>query len=205
MKRGDQALVGVRFGRLVVVERAGKTNWNELLWLCRCECGSTPTVRGKNLRSGQTQSCGCLALDTKPGLRHGGKGTRLYRIWSGLKNRCTNPNAKDFYRYGGAGVLVCPEWRASFGSFRDWAVPAGYADNLYIDRVDSRGNYEPTNCRWVTPADSSRNQRNVKLSVESAQRIRELVAAGASHSEVAKQFDVCRSSVSLICEGRHWL
>lgn len=201
----DQALAGRKVGRLTVIERAGKTEWNEVLWLCHCECGNRATVRGKSLRAGKTLSCGCLSRDTKPGLKHGGKGTRIYRIWSGLRNRCNNPNAKDYYRYGGAGVRVCETWQNSFEAFRDWALSNGYEDDLYIDRVDSRGNYEPANCRWLTPKDSARNQRNVKLSVGDAQRIRELVASGSSHSTVAKQFGVSRSNVSLICEGRHWL
>ncbi len=198
-------MIGLRFAKLVVTAAAGKTRWSELLWRCRCDCGGETVVQGKNLRSGRTRSCGCLVNAPGHGVKHGGKGTRLYRIWSGMITRCENNKSKDYSRYGGAGITVHAEWRASFEAFRAWATTTGYADGLYIDRKDGRSGYEPNNCRWLTPTDSARHTKAVKLSLRAASDIREIVSSGASHGEVASMFGVSRSSVSQICEGKSWL
>lgn len=172
MKRID--IVGQRFGRLTVAERAGKdTSGKNILWLCYCDCGGSTKATTGHLRSGHTQSCGCLAHER---LLEGGKvtrfesshelsRTRLYRIWSGMKARCGNPNAPKYRLYGGRGVKVCDEWLHDFKSFYEWAMEHGYGDGLTIDRVDCDGNYEPSNCRWATIAEQNKNRRHCKQAV----------------------------------------
>ena len=83
--------------------------------------------------------------------------TRLYKIFSGMKNRCYNPNNQHYKWYGGKGVTVCDEWLGEKGvqSFIEWALNNGYEENLSIDRIDPSGNYEPSNCRWVTMSENS--------------------------------------------------
>jgi hypothetical protein len=198
-------VIGAVFGRLTVIEQTGRTKWKELLWRCRCECGQVVTVQGKCLRRGSTRSCGCLVNEYPHGIKHGHRYTRLYRIWTGMITRCENPKAKDFYRYGGAGVHICNTWRRDFAAFHDWAISAGYSDSLTIDRIDSTGNYEPSNCRWVTPVDNSRHTRNTKLSLILAEQIRQLTVSGLSHESIARRFGVSRSNVSLIAEGKAWV
>lgn len=94
---------------------------------------------------------------------HGKRKTRLYRIWANIKTRCTNENDPHYERYGGRGITVCDEWKNDFKAFYDWSMSNGYADDLTIDRINNNGNYEPSNCRWVTIKEQNQNKRNVVL------------------------------------------
>jgi len=90
------------------------------------------------------------------------KRSRLYDIWNLMKQRCTNSNRNDFSRYGGKGIKVCDEWKKRFEAFRDWALSHGYQDDLTLDRIDSSGNYEPDNCRWVDYKTQNNNSSHNK-------------------------------------------
>jgi hypothetical protein len=79
-----------------------------------------------------------------------------------MRQRCSNPKAAGYADYGGRGITVCPEWQASFVSFRDWANANGLRDDLEIDRIDTDGNYEPSNCRWVTRQQNCMNRRKYR-------------------------------------------
>lgn len=153
-------LIGQRFGKLVVTEFAGKQG-NFAMWLCRCDCGNEHIARGTNLTSGQIKSCGCIAKGNA--FKHGESRTRLYRIWYGIIRRTEDSSRKEYKDYGALGIRMCSEWRGSYEAFRDWAMNSGYDDTLSIDRIESTGNYEPTNCRWVTKSVQERNKRTTRL------------------------------------------
>ncbi len=85
--------------------------------------------------------------------------TRLYNIWANMKQRCFNPNANGYKDYGGRGITMYKEWLDP-GEFFSWAHSTGYADNLTIDRINVDGNYEPSNCRWVTVKKQNNNRRS---------------------------------------------
>lgn len=154
-------LTGKKFGRLTVIERSGADANGQAMWRCKCECGNESSVKGGHLRRGHTRSCGCLENEARIASHttHGKRHTRLYRIWSSMKDRCSNPNSRAYKWYGAKGVSVCREW-IDFETFRAWAEANGYADNLTIDRIDSNGNYCPDNCRWITNTDQQSNRSN---------------------------------------------
>ena len=168
-----QDLTGQKFGRLSVVADTGKRRHSYVVWLCRCDCGNVTEVISDSLKRGNTKSCGCLhdelAAERIKGVKtvpkHGLSHHRLFGIWSGMKTRCYNPNNKDFKDYGGRGITICAEWLADFQRFYDWAMKNGYQDSLTIDRKDVNGNYEPSNCKWATRAEQSRNQRRTHKNV----------------------------------------
>lgn len=90
--------------------------------------------------------------------KHGMKNTRLYNIWDTMKQRCLNANQKDYKNYGGRGITVSEEW-LEFSNFYNWSMANGYRDNLSVERVNVNGNYEPSNCLWVTTKEQARNTR----------------------------------------------
>ena len=145
-------ITGHRFGKWTVLSYAGSKN-SICRWLCRCDCGREFVVQSHALRNGRSLQC-------KPCTRtkHNGARTRLYSIWKEMRKRCRDPNSISYKYYGGKGVRVCPEWDA-FEPFRDWAHENGYRDDLTIDRIDSDHDYEPSNCRWATPAEQTRNRK----------------------------------------------
>lgn len=159
-KRED--LTGRRFGMLTVIgfaEDAVTSSGTHLSqFRCMCDCGKEVNVRARYLKSGDTKSCGSHYNNLFQ-KKHGMHGTRLYRIWCGIKSRCLNKNNKDYSHYGGRGIAVCDEWM-EFLPFYEWAISNGYSDDLSIDRVDVNGNYCPGNCRWATQVEQQNNRTN---------------------------------------------
>jgi len=85
---------------------------------------------------------------------------RLRTTYYNMNQRCYNPDAKGYKYYGGKGVIICEEWLENKNNFFDWAVNNGYTDELSIDRIETEGNYEPENCRWITMTEQQSNRTN---------------------------------------------
>ena len=160
---------GQVFGKLVVLEQAGRDKLKKVLWRCRCDCGNETVVVSGSLVTGNTTSCGCVA----PNLKHGGSGKGSYNTWRAMIRRCTIPTDKDYPRYGGVGVLVCPEWMEYKNFAADMGEPKG---DETLDRIDVYGNYEPSNCRW---AGVKTQARNVRIRPDSTTKVTGVTKTGS--------------------------
>lgn len=156
-------IAGQRFGRLFVLEFAGTSKRRLALWKCQCECGNVIVTAGKLLRSGESASCGCLRKERSSAAArvaktiHGhtsGGNSRTYRIWANMVSRCTNPRFDSFRHYGARGISVCESWK-TFSNFLEDMGPA--PEGLTLDRIDGNGNYQASNCRWVTSKQQAEN------------------------------------------------
>lgn len=159
-------LTGQRFGRLTVVGLDKKVKCGKryrYYWDCICDCGNHKSVRTDCLTQKMVQSCGCLrdekaAINVIKNHKHKMSRSRLWQIYECMKMRCSNPNDKRYDCYGGRGIKVCDEWKNNSSAFFDWALSHGYKDDLQIDRIDNNGDYEPSNCRFVTLQENCRNR-----------------------------------------------
>ncbi|WP_405322212.1 hypothetical protein [Frisingicoccus sp.] len=160
----DSNMIGRKFGYLTVVSKSDKRISGRKTWVCRCDCGNTKLVTDTALGK-STISCGCYRREraSKLNLKHGMYKKRIYRVWRCMINRCYDKNHESFEDYGGRGISVCDEWRNDRNSFFKWAIKNGYSDDLTIDRIDVNGNYEPSNCRFISKIEQQNNKRNNHL------------------------------------------
>ena len=178
--RNVRDLTGQRFGMLVAKEIVGQDKHKNVIWLCECDCGRTHEVVSRALVNGHTTSCGCYSHSKfrhKRLERHGCSKERLYQVWVGMLNRCYDPNRREYPHYGGRGIQVCKEWRESYLSFREWAYSNGFDPELpgkecSLDRIDIDGNYEPSNCQWITMKEQADNKKQTRWLVYRGQKIK---------------------------------
>jgi hypothetical protein len=139
-------LAGQRFGKVTAAAKAG-VKGGHMHWLIRCDCGVEKVVSGNSLRRGSQKSCGC-------GIRtHNLSRSSTYKSWQMMHQRCSNPANGNYQRYGAKGISICSRWDRFENFLEDLGErPIGTS----LDRIDSSGNYEPSNCRWAT-----REQQNV--------------------------------------------
>ncbi len=161
---------GERYGRLIVLAETDQRAHKGRIYMCRCACGTELVVSNNSLRTGHTQSCGCLERDNSAakarllGLRHG-LAPRLarhplYGTWANMIQRCRNPNAVGWEYYGGRGIQVCERWHDFANFLADMGEKPSSAYSL--DRINVNGHYEPGNCRWATRSEQARNKRPMR-------------------------------------------
>lgn len=160
-------IAGQTFGRLTAIAPAGRYR-RSITWRCQCTCGKEAVVEGSLLRSGHTRSCGCLH-DELSAVRMAkvGASTRThgraversgtYVSWEAMLYRTRDPSRAY---YAARGIVVCDRWDPKKGgSFENFLLDMGERpDGMSIDRLDSRGNYTPENCRWATSKQQRANR-----------------------------------------------
>jgi hypothetical protein len=191
-------IAGMQFERLMVKEKIKSDNYCRARWLCTCQCGKTISVLQQSLIAGQ-QSCGCLRKELQ--IRHNAYGTPIYQTWISMIQRCRNQKNKSFKHYGGRGIIVCERWKTAANFIEDMGPrPEG----MTLERINNDRGYEPGNCKWASPAEQTRNNRQTKLTKHQVHRIREFKWAGASAKELAVLFDVTKSTIFKICAQTTW-
>jgi hypothetical protein len=171
----ERCKVGMEFGRLTVIGRRFVIRESNGRGASRvvleCKCGKFTVVRMNSLLRKITESCGCFHSEVcgeilrQQSTTHGMSYTPLYKCWQGMISRCIKPTGPHAKRYHDRGITVCQEWMESTEAFMSWAMSHGYEPGLEIDRRDNNGNYEPENCRFVTPLVNMSNRENTRFAI----------------------------------------
>ena len=130
-----------------------------------------------------------------------GKWTPTYYSWSAMIQRCYNSARNSYANYGGRGIRVCAKWLTFAGFLEDMGERPPHAS---LDRIDNDRNYEPGNCRWVTRQEQSRNRRNNKLCPVTAERMRDMRAAGVTFPAIGAYFNVSKTMARNVALQRAW-
>lgn len=150
-------LSGKRYGRLLVERQAGRDKHGNVMWLCKCDCGTEKEISGVHLRQGRTKSCGCLnsELARSRKYKHGMSKDPIYCVWNNLHRRS----------YGNGEIKVAECWLHDFQAFYDYVskLPHFGEKGYSLDRIDTYENYEPNNVRWANNETQANNKRNNHL------------------------------------------
>lgn len=201
----------MKYGMLTVVDTDAGWKYfpnskRQRLWKFRCDCGKVKTILPGNVRAGKTVSCGCYKA--KHGFCAREKRSPEYDCWRGMNRRCSNPNDPSFACYGGRSIKICKRWKGKDG-FVNFLKDLGQRPSKKhsVERINNDGNYEPSNCRWATAKEQSRNRRapsTAKLNVEKVVEIIRRVLGGEKQRDLAKEFGVLPNTINRAVLGKCW-
>lgn len=150
MGRTSIDIIGKVFHQLTVLHRDGVNEYSKPMYVCKCSCGKLTRTQGSYLKIGKTKSCGCRTTATHHLSKH-----PLHGIRNAIKMRCYNPSCKSYRFYGAKGIKMCEEWKTNFESFFNWCIKNGWERGVTFDRINPLGNYEPSNCRFISRSENS--------------------------------------------------
>lgn len=163
VERFTEDFIGKKNNMLEVIGITHNAITGKKEFICKCDCGKTTTTKPTWWEQGKIVSCGCYqenrSINADPE-------KRIKGIYRGMMCRCYNSKSKDYKMYGARGISICDEWLNNFDKFLQWSMDNGYENTRTIDRIDSNGNYEPSNCRWATYYIQNRNHRPRKKKSE---------------------------------------
>ena len=174
LKEGD------KFGEWTVISQLPDRTNGHICYLVKCSCGTTANHAGHYLRSSKSLLCrSCSAKKRMPEgnncykFKHGATKSdhplrKTYSIWVSMNQRCRDENSRDYKNYGGRGITVCQEWLQFENFYRDMGK---CPDGLSLDRTNNDGNYEKSNCRWVTRKQQNTNRRGNTFFIIDGERI----------------------------------
>jgi hypothetical protein len=165
MAKIKENIIGKRYGKLIVLYFDGVATYKcgtiRDYVVCKCDCGRETRCLLNSIKNGHTSSCGCIhspyAIRLVP--VKGIPISKIRRIWNNVKYRVTNEDGVNYKNYGERGIKMCVEWDMDLVAFYNWCVKTGWRKDLQIDRINVDGDYEPSNCRWVTDHFQRRNKR----------------------------------------------
>lgn len=163
VERFTEDFIGKKNNMLEVIGITHNAITGKKEFICKCECGKTTTIKPTLWEQGKVVSCGCYQENRS---MNADPEKRIKGIYRGMICRCYNSKSKDYKMYGARGISICDEWLNNFDKFLQWSMDNGYENTRTIDRIDSNGNYEPSNCRWTTYHVQNSNHRPRKKKSE---------------------------------------
>lgn len=165
-RKGPQTLdiTGQKYGTLTAIKNTwAKNNNGCFIWEFMCDCGKTEEREIGNLRhkgnASKCKQCVSEAVSDRFSTHKTPKGDKTYKSWCKIKERCFNPNDREYHKYGARGISMHHDWVNNFVPFRDYVgEPPKDGKRYTIDRIDNTKGYAPGNIRWADNFQQARNK-----------------------------------------------